>query len=382
MTHPEVTCHIAGEEAPVDGESELWNAPIPMDRSHSDAGDAVAISYGEYFRSVSTFLSQEGFKVVTGALSEILARRIAEGDIGAIRICLEKHGQFYHPGRVSVAVSGQTVSLVVNVAVSEAGRNCIEREYGVLEKLAKKFPGPHIPKVYGFGQIPLKGGAPVRMFLGEWFEDYHEFHISEAGKADRGIIVWDTAGSDFWLDEVQTLELYRQVAMIMTCYYDPETFDQILPWHHAAGDFILRRDGEEIALRLITVRHHACLVEPSEVDMHSLLEALLLFFINLSIRTRLDRLDGIHDTVWADDIAVEGTVTGFLEALALKEQPEVLPISLSEGFNAYLSAIGREEFCGMAEAVADSYNPDAPDVPVVKANLSAHLDRLCELLGL
>ena len=59
-------------------------------------------------------------------------------------------------------------------------------------------------------------------------------------------------------------------------------------------------------------------VDDQNRDIQALLDALLVFFLNLTIRMRLDRQDGIGEIVWADDIAIKGTLQGFLEGLALK----------------------------------------------------------------
>jgi hypothetical protein len=44
---------------------------------------------------------------------------------------------------------------------------------------------------------------------------------------------------------------------------------------------------------------------------------LLIFFLNLSIRMRLDRYDGVGDIVWADGPVVQSTLDGVMDGLAL-----------------------------------------------------------------
>ena len=131
---------------------------------------------------------------------------------------------------------------VVNVAISAAGRDCIEREYNCLKRLGNDFSFSSIPEVYGYGKTCVKeGGHTISMFLGQWFEGFNEFHISH-DKADNKykILVWDSEKGNYFLSPDNTLELYRQAAMILTGYYNIETFEQIFPWHHAAGDFVIR----------------------------------------------------------------------------------------------------------------------------------------------
>ena len=95
------------------------------------------------------------------------------------------------------------------------------------------------------------------MFLGEWFEGYNEFHISlDPADEKHKIIVWDHEHGNYFLSTDQTKALYRQAAKILTCYYNVETFEQISSWHHAAGDFVLKCQNDEIDLKLITVRQY------------------------------------------------------------------------------------------------------------------------------
>ena len=86
------------------------------------------------------------------------------------------------------------------------------------------------------------------MFLGDWFDGFHEFHLTQQADSDElAMVVWDGATARCLLSEKQAMDLYRKTAMILTACYDPITLCQIFPWHHAAGDFVVRverdRDG-------------------------------------------------------------------------------------------------------------------------------------------
>ena len=75
-------------------------------------------------------------------------------------------------------------------------------------------------------------------------------------------------------------------------------------------------------MKLITVRQYAAMFENkitknnTDSDIYLMLEAMLVFFLNLSIRNRIDRLDGVGEIVWSDNISVEGTLRGFLKGLS------------------------------------------------------------------
>ena len=170
--------------------------------------------------------------------------------------------------------------------------------------------------------------------------------------------------------------------MILTLYYDIETFNQIFPWHHAAGDFVIKIEEDEIALKLITVRQYAPIFNTDDIterkdrDLKLIIEGMLVFFLNLSIRMRLDRLDGVGDIVWADDCAVEETLKGFYQALALKPQIPLIPAPQADFFLDYLSALPESQLYDLCLSIADTYNPVAPEITAIKDHLKPHVDSL------
>ncbi|MCK5195868.1 MAG: hypothetical protein KAQ71_18795, partial [Desulfobulbaceae bacterium] len=281
--------------------------------------------------------------------------------------------------RIEANVNGDVVSFVVNVAVSCAGKESIQREYNILQRLNSNFPFSFLPKVYGKAMADTKKNLKVSMFLGEWFKGFNEFHISKDPSDEKErIIVWDTERGNFFLTDEQTLALYRQAAMILTCYYNIETFEQISPWHHAAGDFVIKLFNNKVKARLVTVRQYAPMFEKNEMEDQDkgadlILEALLVFFLNLSIRMRLDRLDGVEKIVWSDDVAVEGTLQGFFQGLALKPSVDLLQDSVVDCFRKHLLSCSQADLFDLSQAMVNAYNPRAPEVPVIKHNLQNHV---------
>ena len=196
------------------------------------------------------------------------------------------------------------------------------------------------------------------------------------------IIVWDDAGSRFFLSTEQHSELYRQAARILAYYYNVETLEQIFAWHHAAGDFIVRIENAVVDLKLITVRRYTPLIQNLKSPENSvkgpemILQALLLFFLGLSIRMRLDRLDGVGDITWADSRAVPATLEGFFEGLALKPQIPELPAAIDQCFGYYLSVCSQEDLFELTEAVANEFYSRSAETPIVKQHLEAHVESL------
>jgi len=374
---PRFEYYLSQTSHPISKDSPLWESPLPTNRKLEKGGD-VAVSYEDYFCAVQSFMEKKGLAMMGSVVSEYKNHWT---NIQEIRVFLDKHGQYYHPARVEAVMNAMTITFVLNVAISTAGRSCLEKEYYLLNKLQESRTYPFTPKVYGQGKVLTRNGHRIGMFLGEWFEGFHEFHLSfHPGQQRNKILVWSSEKEPFWLTNDQTMALYRQAAMMLTYYYNVETFEQIFSWHHAAGDFVLKRQDHSVQLRLITIRKYASMVkndnqdiQNDNQDIQSIFEALLIFFLNLSIRMRLDRLDGIGDVVWADDIAVKGTIQGFFEGLSMKPPLPLISVSLDECFRYYLSTLNEMDLYEYAKAISCSYHPESPDFPVIQKQLKGHI---------
>ncbi len=141
-------------------------------------------------------------------------------------------------------------------------------------------------------------------------------------EARHRTILWDTDHGYAFLSDHEAAQIYYKASFILTTFYDPETFEEIFPWHHASGDFVASRENGQMACKLITVRQYAPRLEFYECSPENQVTALLLFLANLTIRMRLDRLDGVGDIVWAGDHSVEATIRGFVDALGRKVEDQ------------------------------------------------------------
>ena len=384
-TTPQFSYFLADSKNPVSQNSPICQKPLPLTRKNFEDPfnkcDAISITHGDYYWAAHSFLERNDFEIITRALRQRLQKDIKRQDLKEIRIFLEKHGEFYHPSRIEAVIYGQIISFVLNVAISQAGKRHIMEEYEFLEKLNEKHAASYLPQVYGWGEVYIKDASKVRMFLGEWFDEYYEFHISRdrPDKKDK-IIVWDTKRGNFFLSSDQSLKLYALAAKILTHFYDLESFAQIFPWHHAAGDFVVKAEKNRIDLKLISVRRYASIFKElhdlkyNENDSELILQAMLVFLLNLSIRMRLDRLDGVGDIFWADESAVFGTLIGFFEGLARKPHTALLPDSPERCFEYYLSLCTEADLLDLSLAIVNSFNPKAEEVSVIKSHLKEHVE--------
>lgn len=356
--------------------SRIWTSPVPTGRRWPQGAGGDFVSYGDYFCAARSFLEKNRFEIITFAISQHTDLDIAPEEIKEVNIYLEKHGEFYHPARIEAVARSLSFKFVLNVAVSDIGKGCIKREYNLLKRLNSGLPFSFLPKVYGHGEVCVDGSrVKVSMFLGEWLEGFNEFHISkDQADGKKRIAVWGSGQREFFLSPKATAELYRQAAMILTCYYNVETFEQIFPWHHAAGDFVIKLQNSSVKLKLTTARQYASLIEKRDGDADSILEAMLIFILNLSIRTRLDRLNGVGAIVWSDDIAVEETLKGFLEGLDNKPPIGSSSDSIAARFQNYLLSCTETDLYDLSRVIVDACNPLAPEIPVIKQNLKRHTE--------
>jgi len=394
---PQFKYYLQSKKYVIDEKTDIWSLPIPLSIKKSQQSEGISITYGEYFYAVRSFLEKDEFKSITSAIPQHLNQKIKPEEIQGIRIYLEKHGEFYHPARIETDINGSIILFVLNAAISSAGKGFIKREFEILNKLNNEFSFSFIPKVYSQGEICIKNkNVEISMFLGEWFDGFNEFHISpnkyKQAKKDSSIkiVVWDHEKGNFFLSDDEALELYSQVAMILTCYYNAETFEQIFPWHHAAGDFVIKLQKNNMEVKLITVRQYTAMLENkneiaennTDSGIYLMLEAMLVFFLNLSIRNRLDRLDGIGEIVWSDDIAVEGTLKGFLKGLSKISSNNLIPDTIAANFINYISCFTKTDLLELCNSIVNTYNPMAPELSVIKQNLKNHVDLLYETISL
>ena len=369
--------YLGSTAEPVNESEKLWRYPLPESPAQNPgacASDDGVPTYGDYFTAVHRFLEAGHYGVIVRALSLNSGIPCSTDSIYSIRIFLVKHGAFYHPCRVEIWGQILLGAFVVNVAVSNSGKSIIQREFDLLQRLNVSESAGFLPMVYECADITLENHAAFKMFLAQWWDGFHEFHMALDPEDHRfKLRVWDPDRHIGFLSREHTLELYRQIAVVLTTYYNLESFEQIFPWHHAAGDFVVHCSSAGVEVRLITVRQYAAMYVSDAADDDARLEAMLLFLINLSIRTRIDRLDGVGDFVWAEDGVVDATVQGFLECMA-KRYP-----GYHHMFRQYAQAFQIREFC---ETVAGSYNPCAPELPLILEHIADHAMQLQEVLSI
>ena len=305
MNKPQWVYCVAGPKKviPIDA----TNAYLPLE------GDRAKTPYMRYFETIKTFLSQDNFYFLSSAIAQ-QTRQPFSDFIQKIVIRAEKHGAFYHPARIEVYTEEKCFVFGVNVATEKEKAVWLKREYALLNTLHQKFSYPYLPRVYTLADL-----NDMTLTLVEWFEDYHEFHLTLVKNKHPQIVLWDFKRGYRYLSEREAFSLFQEIAYILSLYYNFSSFAQIYPWHHAAGDFIVRAD-EEIKVRLTTVRGYEPFIEflsPEEVNP---ILALIYFFLNLSLRIRLDRFDGVGQIGLFDSFYLKAVLVGFLKAMQKRKE--------------------------------------------------------------
>ena len=324
-------------------EDHLHNL-LPLSQSDFSGPIESCWTYHHYFQAIQEVLARDSYKRLLEAVKRQLALPKLPIEVERVLIYSEKHGNWYHPAKIEIITPQGCARFVLNVALTERGQAAMTGEIKTLKYFAGNFNYPWIPTLYFYDEsvkISSLGyenqGQSLSLFLADWFEGFHEFHLSlDPIDGITKLVLWDGSPKSNYLANRQARQIYKQISKILTLYYDPRTYDQIFPWHHGAGDFVVKIDGGRPEVRLVTVRQYGPLADPENMSVE---EALLFFFLNLSIRMRLDRLDGIGEIAWAGEDCLISTWEGFQEGIGIKEKDGTLAPGFRNKFLKDLSGI-------------------------------------------
>jgi hypothetical protein len=339
-----------------------------------------------YFEAIQTFLLGDEEKCLMNILR---TKRIGEKGrdrIKRIGIRSEKHGVLYHVASVEILLDKRPIKLAVSAAVSNEAKSCLTNEYDILTSLCRSLRRPYLPKVYEKGDVICQDGhqshETLTLMLSEWFEGYHEWHLSmdEAHNRQK-VCIWDLENGHRYASEEEAFEIFRQAARILTLYYDVHSFNQIHPWHHAAGDFIVKAGVDGIHVNLTTARDYRSIMDFFSKDAVDPLIAMVYFFLNLTIRMRLDRLNGVGETVWAGDFSLYAAVKGFFEGLRMMEEEGTVKPGQIVELLSLLQSLNEDELERLLEPLLDFHQEESPvDLSVIQANIKSHTTLLCQTL--
>jgi hypothetical protein len=381
------TFGLGPSEPAITSNSDLWSAPLPASRrAFGTAPDSAAfdpqVTYGDYFSAARDFLTQDGAAMLRSAVSRLAGRPVTAGDVGGVGVFLVKHGAFYHPSFIKALVCDRWWPLVLNVAVSGNGRAILEREFHNLERLNQETTAPYWPRVFGCGCGRSARGRQLPMFLGQWLEGFHEFHLSmDANGGHPQVVVWDDGRANPTLTAYQVQELLRQAALILAYAYNPLTFEAILDWHHAAGDFVVNLAGVGLDVRLVVVRRYGPMVELEQPDVAAVLDALLVYLVDLSLRLRVDRSDGAGSVVCHPPQVVSAICLGFLQGIQAGAARHGLPEDFIQTVRPYFALHDGPALVSIVDAILAKYPSHDDARRLLQTDARAHATVLAQALA-
>ncbi|MGD9008822.1 MAG: hypothetical protein PVG41_12920 [Desulfobacteraceae bacterium] len=373
---------LSPSEPTVSAGSDLWSTPLPLEMSAfleapAQSDRTSAPTCGDYFQAARDFLLQDDMALLRLAADQVLGRAVALRDVEGVGVYLVKHGALYHPARIEVSVAGHTVALVLNVAVSARGRQALSVEFEAVSRLTHELTRPCWPKLYGHGVGKSADGRSWPMLLGAWLEGFYEFHLAEnSASGDLTVVVWDTDRGHWNLTPNQQGLLIGKAAEILTYAYHPLTFEAILDWHHAAGDFVVRPLADGIDVRLISVRDYAPLVITDSADVEAVLDAMVAFVVGMSLRLRLDRLEGVGRPACYPRAVISAIWTGFCEGLRAAAAERGLPHDFADAVVQFFKLQGVRRLTPIARSIIEKYPADSETRGLLLRICDRHIEAL------
>ena len=136
------------------------------------------------------------------------------------------------------------------------------------------------------------------------------------------------------------------------------------------------RDGN-VDVKLTTARRYESIMASFSEDTVNPMIAIIYFFLNLTVKIRLDRLDGVGETVWAGNFALDAAAEGFFEALGTMAAAGRYHLGQIEDLRSLLKSFDEEELERLFQSLFSLYQEDDPsDLAVIQANLKSHVRQL------
>lgn len=379
---PPMSYFYSGDGSKKTFTGDMESRTMSIVRPNSGESDQRQITFRQYLDFIRRFLLSRW-----GDFIEVLEQKIGETveSVSEIEIVAEKSGSDYHPASVRFKLNNRPMVLVANVAVNSRGRSCLRQDFELMSYFHKMGNGNFVPRPFLISSpselAEAESNDSMAMFLAEWFDGYYEFHLTRSTNSEEPYVeLWDTDNGLKALSGLQTEEVFRQTAFILTNYFDLNDYREIFPWHHAAGDFVAKL-GANVDVRLITVRQYAPRIQSDKDFILDSYEAALLFLCNLTIRNRVDRLDGIGEMVWAPANILSATIRGFFQSLDCRQKSGALNAGFSNRLRAICRKLDLIAWTQLYDGTFESFNEQAPDHGVIERNLPDHIFEVSQIFS-
>jgi len=310
-------------------------------------------------------------------ISSFVLKRFSKNRIKNLIVRSEKHGAYYHVASIELTDNKKgKKKFAVLVGISDSGIH-LKKEYLLIKKLKKREGDKtYLPEYYLIDELNIKG-EKICLVLSEWLEGYYEWHLTE----DGNVCIWDMDNGYFMASPDQRLDIYEKCAHILTYYFDPATFSHIYPWHHSAGDFVVRCCKNGVELKLTSVRDYKAVVKPKMQYDIAIITSMVYFFLNMSIKMRLDKKNGIGEVLIAPEDIIAPVIKGFLSGINELVLKDLLDRECRDQIATFLSSLSLNELNSIFSSMLDYYNEEDPaDMPMIANNIWNHINSLYRLL--
>jgi hypothetical protein len=339
---------------------------------------------GDFFDAVRDFVLGKDGQRLTTLLSQSWGLKNNLDDIDSIVIRYEKYGTLYQIASVNIISGDKNIKLAVSAALTPSARENIEKEYNLISTLNKDTGLSFLPRVFFMDMERIEKDGRIEtmvLSLAEWFEGFHEWHFYRDMEGKDRIAIWDMGGGNRFISEHEAYGIIRESSKILTLYYDMATCRRIIPWHHGAGDFPACIDSGKVTVRLVTVRGYEPLSPGDERKPGHPLMSLLLFFLEVMIKMRMDKREGVGDTTWADKIFVKAAVDGFFDAMWIREEQGRNGSIRVNDFIAFAKTLTGEEIEKLIQSQLTEYRAyDTSDYHVINARLEEHANDIFNIV--
>ena len=348
------------------------------------------LTLAEYYNMLEHFVFSH-MDVLLCLLKKKTGQKISTDQISRITITSEKHGAFLHISRLCVHLAARPERVLccfaLSTAIGESRGRLLAREFETIRTLSAKYDNSWLPEVYLTDSFQVENTNESKevftIMLSQWLDGFCEWHLDfYHGKSAQYVHIWDNENGDKFLTVEKAGELFRKIAMALTCYYDVLNYDQICLWHNAAGDFIVRTSDRPLDVKLTTVRDYRPLMDyRSEVLYHPFIP-LLYFFLDLILRIRLDRINGTGEMIWGQPEIVRMAMKGFQDGMAALLQKGHYPIEQPEDFISLLKTFSREEVITIMNPLLGYYRSlNSTECDFIESHIKDHVDDVVTALN-
>jgi hypothetical protein len=368
--------------------SEYGDIPIPEDMlARPFMVDPVQphphLTLGDFLGAVRRFVWSNGGRRLTHQIEHHFDIVLNPEDASRFLLRYEKYGTLYHVTSVEVRWPVNIFKFAVNAAYSQEAKQTLESEAYLLDTLNSNHPYSYIPNILFKEEVEIGSKNQKDTFsmtLANWFDNYHEWHFAGDGQTASTAVVWDTLKGYRAAGQAEVGGIIHQATKILTLYYDVLSGHSIRPWHHGAGDFIVNNEGPDVAVRLVTVRGLGPVPVLGE-SLPDVIEQMVNFFLETSLKMRLDKHEGVGDPVWADAFVLPYVLTGFREGLEEKEKQKDLSDLTANQILQSIKALSANDLENTLSHLINTYRHTEPqDYPFLAKRLKDHCTEMYAML--